>query len=175
MSRLRRSLGFLIVLTTGLATVPAAATAAAALPTYTFIDLGTLGVPSTGEPPSSDGSALNNARTVVGHSTIDGIYNFHAFAWSDGAMSDLGALYVNTYSASSAEAINEQGVVVGATHVNATDPPTRLPVLRRRHDRPRHRLRRGQRKRGVRHQRGRRGGRQPVREAGGADPGGRLA
>ncbi|MET8525748.1 hypothetical protein [Micromonospora sp. NPDC005172] len=123
MSRLRRSLAFLIVLTTGLTTAPGVATAAAALPTYTFVDLGTLGVPSTGEPPSSDGYALNNARTVVGVSTIDGIYNFHGFAWTNGTMSDLGTLYVDTYSASSAAGINERGVVVGATHVNATDPP----------------------------------------------------
>ncbi|MEV1017542.1 hypothetical protein AB0I89_29835 [Micromonospora sp. NPDC049801] len=123
MSRLRRSLAFLIVLTTGLTTAPGVASAATALPTYTFVDLGTLGVPSTGEPPTSDGYALNDARTVVGVSTIDGVYNFHAFASAGGVMSDLGALYTGPYGASSATGINERGVVVGATHVNATEPP----------------------------------------------------
>ncbi|WP_435207169.1 hypothetical protein [Micromonospora sp. bgisy143] len=123
MSRLRRSLAFLIVLTSAVVTAPGVATAAVALPTYTFVDLGTLGVPSTGEPRTSDGYALNNARTVVGVSTIDGVYNFHAFAWTNGVMTDLGARYAGTYGASSAAGVNERGVVVGATHVNATDPP----------------------------------------------------
>ncbi len=123
MSQLRKSFAALIVLAAGLATTPGVATAAVTLPTYTFVDLGTIGVPSTGEPRSSDGTALNDARTVVGVSTIGGIYNFHAFVWTSGVMTDLGTLYADTYSASSAAGVNEQGVVVGATNVNATDPP----------------------------------------------------
>ncbi|PWU57709.1 HAF repeat-containing protein [Micromonospora sp. S4605] len=123
MSRPQRVLACLTAVVAGVATTPGVAAATSALPTYTYIDLGTIGVPSTGEPPMSDAYALNAAGTVVGVSTIDGIYNFHAFAWTAGAMTDLGTINTGTYSASSAAGVNNLGVVVGSTHVNATDPP----------------------------------------------------
>ncbi|SCE86774.1 probable extracellular repeat, HAF family [Micromonospora viridifaciens] len=122
MSRLQRTLACLTVVVAGVATTPGIATAATALPTYTYIDLGTIGAPSTGEPPSSDAYALNAAGTVVGVSTIDGIYNHHAFAWTDGVMTDLGAIYSGTFGVSKAEGINDLGVIVGSTHVNETEP-----------------------------------------------------
>lgn len=122
MSRLQRILAGLTVVVAGVGTTPGIA-AATALPTYTYIDLGTIGTPSTGEAPSSDAYALNATGTVVGVSTIDGIFNHHAFAWTDGVMTDLGAIYTGTFGASSAAGVNDHGVVVGSTHVNSTDPP----------------------------------------------------
>ncbi|MFF5173464.1 hypothetical protein ACFY3U_12580 [Micromonospora sp. NPDC000089] len=106
-----------------MATTPGIASAATALPTYAYIDLGTIGTPSTAEAPSSDGYALNATNTVVGVSTIDGIFAHHAFAWTAGVMNDLGVIYPNTYSGSAATGVNDGGEVVGSTNVNYTDPP----------------------------------------------------
>ncbi|WP_176308834.1 HAF repeat-containing protein [Micromonospora sp. NBS 11-29] len=123
MSRLQRVLACLTVVTVGVAGPPGVASAATTLPTYTYVDLGTIGVPSTGEPAGSDAYALAADGTVVGVSTVDGIYNHHAFSWAGGVMTDLGTIYPGPYSASVANGVNGRGVVVGSTNVDATEPP----------------------------------------------------
>ncbi|GAA3780404.1 HAF repeat-containing protein [Micromonospora maritima] len=123
MSRLQRILACLTVVTAGVAGTPGIASAATALPTYTYVDLGTIGVPSTGEPASSDAYAINADGLVVGVSTVDGIYNTHGFSWRDGVTTDLGTIYPGPYSASAAQGVNGRGVVVGSTNVTFTDPP----------------------------------------------------
>jgi probable HAF family extracellular repeat protein len=106
----------------GASAVATPAAAAPAPPSYRYIDLGVLGKPSTGEDAQAMAYGVNNARTVVGVSTIAGIYNFHGFVWHDGVLTDLGTLAPGPYAASDATAVSDQGVVVGSTHVNTTEP-----------------------------------------------------
>ena len=80
----------------------AAGTAAQSLPTYTVVDLGTLG----GEP--SDALGVNDAGEVVGQSSTAG-RSTHAFAYVAGRMVDLDP---GTGNASQAVGINNSGEVV---------------------------------------------------------------
>ncbi|RKY21340.1 MAG: hypothetical protein DRQ55_04615 [Planctomycetota bacterium] len=89
-----------------------AAPALAADPTYTYVDLGTLG------GPSSVAMGLNDAGQVVGWSSIPGCtVNGHpcrrAFLWENGVMTDLGLLSGDEESV--ARAINASGLVVGTS------------------------------------------------------------
>lgn len=58
----------------------------------------------------SEPSAMNDVGQVVGYS--DGANGYHAFFWSDGIMTDLGAL-PGLVNRSEATDINDRGVVVG--------------------------------------------------------------
>jgi probable HAF family extracellular repeat protein len=75
------------------------------LPSYTIIDLGTLG------GSESIGFALNNSGQVTGVSRTAGDEFSHAFLYSGGSMTDIGTL--NDYPNSGGYAINDAGHVVG--------------------------------------------------------------
>ena len=78
-------------------------------PSYTAIDLGTLGATYT----SSDASAMNASGQVVGtSSTAVSGYN-HAFLWQNGVMTDLGILAGAARSV--AGDINDSGQIVGGS------------------------------------------------------------
>ncbi|MFY1693689.1 hypothetical protein [Plantactinospora sp. WMMB782] len=121
----------LLVATVGLATVltptPAAAEAAAGvgateLPTYTYVDLGPLGRLPDGRS-FSEAATVNAAGVVAGLSTTSRPgYSLHATVWTGGVPQDLGTLTGTAYSSSQAHDLTDAGVVVGATHVDATDP-----------------------------------------------------
>lgn len=111
------------VVTVGVAgVVPAAASAATALPRYRYIDLGVIGTPS-GRAAFSSAADLNNSGTVVGDSTIAGPLTVHAFGWRNGAIRDLGTLAGAPDVTSVATAVNEHEVVVGHSHPDSTEPP----------------------------------------------------
>jgi probable HAF family extracellular repeat protein len=78
-----------------------------------FTDLGTLGgtggLNNTGQTVAL---GMNDSRTIVGSSTIPTTpQTWHAFSWSAGHMTDLGAL--SPGGTSSANAINNPGQIVG--------------------------------------------------------------
>ncbi len=97
----------LVLLIAALAVVPAAprASAAAALPSYTLTDLGTLG------GSQSAARAINASGQVVGSSST-AAGKTHAFLYSGGAMRDLGTLGGDF---SEATGINASGQVVGTS------------------------------------------------------------
>lgn len=81
-----------------------ALSANAALPSYTFTDLGTLG------GTYSYANAINNAGQIVGSSETVGDVGQHATLWSSTNATDLGTL---GGTQSSAYAINNVGQVAG--------------------------------------------------------------
>ncbi len=81
-------------------------------PTFTYVDLGTLG------GPESVAMGLNESGQVVGWAMIDGCTAQghpcrRAFLWEDGVMTDLGLLAGDEESV--ARAINDAGFVVGTS------------------------------------------------------------
>jgi probable HAF family extracellular repeat protein len=74
-----------------------------------MLGLGTLG----GASAYSRATDINEAGVVVGQTEGPGRVWTHAFRWKDGAMTDIGAL-VSTGD-SFAEAINDSGLIVGAS------------------------------------------------------------
>src|SRR6266542_5526857 len=82
---------------------PAQAQTAAASSRLQMVDLGTLAGPQS----DSWANAVNNRGEVVGWSTLDDVFQVHAFLWRQGKMTDLAPLV-------SADDINDNGVVVGA-------------------------------------------------------------
>lgn len=109
-------------------------------PTFTFVDLGTLG------GPESVAYGLNDLRQVVGWShladcTLDGGAPCRrAYLWDDGTMADLGLLAGDEESF--ARAINNLGTIVGTSESDIVagsgifhgvvwtgGPPTALPDL----------------------------------------------
>jgi len=78
-----------------------------ALPTYEVLDLGTLG------GDRSYAEAVNSRGDVVGLSDVSGSPDFHAFLYSNGAMTDLGTLGGDL---SWAHGINDLGQIVGSSH-----------------------------------------------------------
>ena len=110
--------------------------------TYTLIDLGTFGGPTSG-------NFSENARAMNAQGAVDGLAdtsipdpnfpNFnpllfggpdpflqHAFLWSHGALIDLGA--IPGQNGSAAGWINEAGVVAGASTTGSIDPLTGWPA-----------------------------------------------
>ncbi|MER2546083.1 MAG: PEP-CTERM sorting domain-containing protein, partial [Candidatus Accumulibacter phosphatis] len=83
---------------------------AAAVPTYTAIDLGTLGGAHAGA------SAINDSGQIAGGSTTNS-GNYHAYIYSGGVMTDLGALGGNE---SIALGINNAGEVTGGSFYNTS-------------------------------------------------------
>lgn len=77
------------------------------LPGAEVIDLGTLG------GAQSTASGVNAAGTVVGYSSISGSRNQRAFIWTNGVMTDLGALPIGGSAFSIAYSINNSGQAVG--------------------------------------------------------------
>ncbi|WP_422774486.1 hypothetical protein ACN28C_17495 [Plantactinospora sp. WMMC1484] len=120
----RRLFAGALGLATMLALQPGEARAAAPadLPTYTYLDLGPLGT-TPGGRAFSEAAAVNAAGTAAGLATtsLRG-YSLRATTWTGGVVRDLGAISTTAYSSSQATDINDLGVVVGASHVNATDP-----------------------------------------------------
>lgn len=114
---------------------------------YRLVDVGTFGGPesyvnaafSLGAP-----SQINNRGTVVGAAATliptppnkqicggpDGIvpFVFHAFAWQDGVLTDLGAL--PGVECSQAVSINERGEIVGASGNGVIDPLAGIEGIR---------------------------------------------
>ena len=87
---------------------------AQAVPTYSLINIGTLG------GTYSEASGINDSGQVVGYSTIVGNAINHAFLYSANAMTDLGALDVGTNSPannSSASGINARGQIAGTSNI----------------------------------------------------------
>jgi probable HAF family extracellular repeat protein len=81
-------------------------------PSFTYVDLGTLG------GPASVAMGLNDSQQVVGWShvtgcTVDGQPCRRAFLWENGVMTDLGLLSGD--EGSIARAINESGLIVGTS------------------------------------------------------------
>jgi probable HAF family extracellular repeat protein len=66
---------------------------------------------------------LNGAEEVVGASTTNVFGAGRGFLFADGRLTNLGVLGGGTFAASAAYGVNGDGVVVGQTHVNGTDPP----------------------------------------------------
>jgi probable HAF family extracellular repeat protein len=79
--------------------------------TNTFSKLSTLG------GASSYGADINDSGAVVGSSTLASGVS-HAFIYNNGVMTDLGAL-VSASNTSSANAINNAGVIVGSSNGHA--------------------------------------------------------
>lgn len=95
---------------------------------YQYVDLGVIGVPREGDLyQSSVAWAVNGSGQVTGDSTISqaSYATRHAFRWTNGTMTDLGALYTSPsgLSFSAGSGINDAGDVAGSTWVNSTEPP----------------------------------------------------
>jgi probable HAF family extracellular repeat protein len=83
---------------------------------YSVLDLGTLG------GTWSEATGLNNLGHVVGSSATEGGAT-RGFLYSDGGMTDLGAMVGGTYSR--ATGVNDLGQVVGSGGINAYGPQFR--------------------------------------------------
>jgi probable HAF family extracellular repeat protein len=109
---------------------------------YKFIDLGTLGGPHSYGSPNGPGSRLlNNAGVVAGSAQttapdpLAAIYCYgppdclvtHAFRWSHGVISDLGA--VDDRYSSAAVSINDRGWSTGQSETGAIDPIFNFPLF----------------------------------------------
>jgi len=65
---------------------------------------------------------INNSGQIVGESAVKGDLEWHAVAWVEGALSDLGAL--PSYPNSAARAINDVGQAVGSSYAFALCKPS---------------------------------------------------
>jgi probable HAF family extracellular repeat protein len=108
---------------------------------YQLIDMGTFGGPASNAIPvlSNKGEMAGGSATSVpappnlfGNSGFDGVvpFIFHAFAWRDGAVVDLGALAPVDQNYSNPGAINEKGEIAGLSENGIIDPITGLPEIR---------------------------------------------
>jgi probable HAF family extracellular repeat protein len=108
---------------------------------YKFIDLGTLGGPHSYGSPNGPGSRLLNSAGVVASSAdttaqdpLAAIFCYvpdclvaHAFRWSHGVMTDLGA--VDDRYSSAAGSINDRGWSTGQSETGAIDPAFNFPLF----------------------------------------------
>jgi probable HAF family extracellular repeat protein len=111
-------------------------------PQYQLIDLGTLGGPHSYGSVNGDGfSLLNNAGVVASYADTSlpdpnqayfcyspDCYQGHAFQWTEGVMTDLGALPVDNNSA--AGSINARGWITGQSQSDQIDPVLGFPEFR---------------------------------------------
>ncbi|WP_344952365.1 DUF3466 family protein [Sphaerisporangium flaviroseum] len=111
----------LSLLLTALVGSPLAAEAEtrSAATTYTYVNLGWLGVPAGG--PISEAWDVNASRQVVGNSSNDQNPAAHAFLWENGRLTALEAIY--STGENNATAINDLGHIAGYTHVSFYEPP----------------------------------------------------
>jgi probable HAF family extracellular repeat protein len=99
---------------------------------YKVIDMGTLGGPTSGinfdsKILSRRGAAVGGADTAIFDPTC-GCYNFHAFKWQNGVLTDLGTLPGgDTFSFGIA--INSRGNVAGISNNGLIDPVTGVPAF----------------------------------------------
>lgn len=84
--------------------------------TYTAVDLGTLG------GDSSSAIGVNNAGQVIGWANGNGNPNYgdHAFLYSGGVMTDLGALNDNSYT-SRGLGLSNSGLVTGFSYLDGSN------------------------------------------------------
>lgn len=99
---------------------------------YKVIDIGTLGGPTSeinfdSRILNRQGAAVGGADTSV-FDPICGCYNFHAFRWQNGDLTDLGTLPAGE-SFSFGIAINSRGNVAGISNNGLIDPVTGVPVF----------------------------------------------
>ncbi len=85
--------------------------------TYSTVDLGTL--PGSGSSASSAAFAVNNAGQVVGesNSSVGPANTVHAFLYSGGVMTDLGAL---TTAPSRGLGVSDSGLVTGYSYLGSS-------------------------------------------------------
>jgi probable HAF family extracellular repeat protein len=108
---------------------------------YKFVDLGTLGGPHSYGSPNGLGSRLLNSAGVVASSAdttaehpdasdfcgVPECLVAHAFRWSHGVMSDLGA--VDDRYGSAAVSINDRGWSAGRSETGSLDPAFNFPLF----------------------------------------------
>jgi probable HAF family extracellular repeat protein len=128
-------LAALIIATTG----ASAAATGQGQPSYTYVEIGVLGVNPAGEA-SSQGLDVNNSRQAIGHSTVsESGCAFHSFVTTDGSsLTDLGVFTPprrerprrgrpqpsDICRSTFATAISEAGDIVGYAHTStAFEPP----------------------------------------------------
>ncbi len=109
-----------VLLTSASALAPTPSAQAAEEMTYTYVNLGVLGVNPVGVGRST-GVDVNDSRRAAGGSTTTSGAN-HAYSWSNGALTDLGTLHASPYAASTANGLNNAGDIVGHTSVASTEP-----------------------------------------------------
>jgi probable HAF family extracellular repeat protein len=110
-------------------------------PSYTLTDVGTFGGPQAfinlpGVPLTKQGAVLGTADTRVADAAFPNFNPFivdapdpvlvHAFAWQNGALTDLGALPGNNSSA--VFQVNGRGVGAGMSETGEIDPITGYPA-----------------------------------------------
>jgi probable HAF family extracellular repeat protein len=117
------ALGITLGVLAFLALVPAGAAAQGETPSYTYTEIGVFGTASSDGRGTGAAWDVNGADQVVGASTTNVFGAGRGFLWADGRLTNLGVIGGGTFAASAAYGVNEDGVVVGQTHVNGTDPP----------------------------------------------------
>jgi probable HAF family extracellular repeat protein len=106
-----------------LALAPAGAAAQAGPPSYSYTEIGVFGTASSDGRGTGAAWDTNSADQVVGASTTNVFGAGRGFRCADGRITNLGVIGGGTFAASAAYGVNEDGVVVGQTHVNGSDPP----------------------------------------------------
>jgi probable HAF family extracellular repeat protein len=117
------ALGIALGVLAFVAFVPAGAAAQGGTPSYTYTEIGVFGTASSDGRGTGAAWDVNGADQVVGASTTNVFGAGRGFLWADGRLTNLGVIGGGTFAASAAYGVNEDGVVVGQTHVNGTDPP----------------------------------------------------
>src|SRR5215471_16845433 len=138
---LRAVIAIVFVLLISLITQNTARAASARKIRYKLIDLGTLGGPISYGSPNGPGSRLLNSAGVVAASAdtaaqdpLAAIFCYesdcmvaHAFRWSHGVMTDLGA--VDDRYSSAVVSLNDRGWSTGQSETGAIDPILNFPLF----------------------------------------------